>query len=108
MDDIKTVVRETIRELQKMGFLIRSEDFAYKDASATLYQYYETEFLDSPESSPVKTALDSIRSDPYFRVIPLYYMKHMTIEEIAEFMDVDTSTIVRNKKRLCLEIYRHL
>ena len=49
-----------------------------------------------------------MRFDPYFRVLQLYFEDHEKIESIARQMRVDASTVVRNKKRLCLEIYKGL
>ena len=46
-----------------------------------------------------------MKDDDYFDIIPLYYFTGNTIEHIASGYDVDISTITRNKKRLCYEIY---
>jgi DNA-binding MarR family transcriptional regulator len=38
----------------------------------------------------------------------MYFEAGKTIAEIAEELNVDTSTIVKNKKRLCLAIYNEI
>ena len=48
----------------------------------------------------LEKALDDIRTDEYYDIIPLVYYHGMTTEEVAEEMEKDTSTIYRNKKRL--------
>lgn len=48
----------------------------------------------------IDTALDSLRDDAYFDIIPMKYFESCTREEIAEYFDVDASTISRNKNRL--------
>jgi DNA-directed RNA polymerase specialized sigma subunit len=35
----------------------------------------------------------------------MYYEDGETIENIADMMKIDVSTVVRNKKKLCLKIY---
>ena len=48
--------------------------------------------------------LKEFREDPYYEIIELKYFKNKTIDEIAEIMKKDTSTISRNKNRLINEI----
>lgn len=48
----------------------------------------------------IEKALDDIRSDDYYEIIPLVYYHGMTTEDVAENLNKDTSTIYRNKKRL--------
>lgn len=102
MDDakIKEVVTATVKELKRAGLLQDYKTIAYAEISERLYRYYGGE-----DDKEISAALDDLRSDYYFRILPLYYGKSMTIEGIAERMSVETSTIVRNKKRLCLAIY---
>ena len=48
----------------------------------------------------IEKALDDIRLDEYYDIIPLVYYHGLTTEEVAETLNKDTSTIYRNKKRL--------
>lgn len=48
----------------------------------------------------VKSALKKIEDNKWYEIIPMYYFKEMTIEEIAEELDCSVSTISDNKKRL--------
>ena len=49
-------------------------------------------------------ALDALRDDKYFEIIPLKYFEGKTYEEISEIMGVDISTVSRNKNRLINEL----
>lgn len=97
---IKEVVRETIAELKRSGMLKNQNEVAYSEISATLRAFYRA---DKPQN--IKAALKEIESDPYYEIIPLYFQQDFTNEKIAEILDVEISTVVRNKKRLCLAIY---
>lgn len=48
----------------------------------------------------IDDALAKIKTDPYYEIILLKYVKNNTYEEIAEKLDKDVSTISRNKNRL--------
>ena len=101
---IELTVEKTIAEFKKSGLLKDSENVAYSDASAILSSYYK---MDKKEAS-ITYAIQGIRFDPYARIIPMYYEQGKTLETIAEELGVDVSTVVRNKKRLCLAIYNEI
>lgn len=98
--DVKKIVKATIKELRRDGLLKDWRAQAYQDIGERLYRYYG-----GAEDADLQAALDDLRSDYYFRVIPLYYGERWTIEALAEQMHVEVSTITRNKRRLCLAIY---
>lgn len=101
---IELTVEKTIAEFKKSGLLKDSENVAYSDASAILSSYYKT----GKKESSITYAIQGIRFDPYARIIPMYYEQGKTLETIAEELGVDVSTVVRNKKRLCLTIYNEI
>ena len=104
-DEIREIIKETVEELRRQGLLkIRNEGEAYSDVSALLRKYYEE---GKGEKRLIKT-LDELKGDKYFDIIPLYFSYGYTIEKIAECYEVEITTIVRNKKRLCLEIWRRI
>lgn len=98
-DVIKEIVILTVKELKKQGLLNNYDDVAYSEVSRALKSHY----IDN--NPDIAAAIDVLRLDPYIDIIPLYYESECTIERIAEILDCDVSTVVRNKKRLCLEIY---
>lgn len=101
---IELTVEKTIAGFKKSSLLKDTENVAYSDASAILSSYYKTDKKDAS----ITYAIQGIRFDPYARIIPMYYEQGKTLETIAEELGVDVSTVVRNKKRLCLAIYNEI
>lgn len=101
---IDTAINRSIQAYKREGMLKESEAAAYTDANAILLNYYATGKTDNS----ITYAINGMRFDQYFQIIPLYYDEQVKIEQIAERMGVDVSTVVRNKKRLCLEIYKNI
>lgn len=98
---IDMAVERTLEALRRKGALKDMDDVMYANISYALADYYN-----SGESvERITKALDTVKYDEYFEIIPMYYGDGMKIDDIAHRMGKDTSTIVRNKKRLCLLIY---
>lgn len=103
-NELKKIMRDFVVEL-KRGHMLRNEsDAIYNDVSERLYKYYR----DGERDQNIKNILKDMDGDIYINIIPLYYKNTYTIEKIAEMLDVDVSTVVRNKKRICLSIYTML
>lgn len=101
---INTTINETIKELKKQGLLNLDQYQRYAEAQARLFAYYQNDLQDEE----ITKALLRLKNDRYIDIIPLFYYAQNSIEHIASLYDVDTSTIVRNKKRLCLEISKYI
>ena len=101
---VQEIVAETIRQLKKDGLLRDPAAVAYREAGSILRKYYKN----GEDDPAVKKAVDRLRDDPYFKIIPLYYGYHYTIEDLAEVYEVEISTISRNKKRLSLAGYNSI
>lgn len=101
---INTTINETIKELKKQGLLNLDQYQRYGEAQARLFAYYKNDMQDEE----ITKALLRLQNDRYIDIIPLFYYAQNSIEHIASLYDVDTSTIVRNKKRLCLEISKYI
>lgn len=52
----------------------------------------------------VDLALDAIKKDDYSLIIDMYYFENRTLEEIAEFYDVNVKTVRRHKEKLINKI----
>lgn len=100
---VSLAVKMTMKELRRSG-LLKVEAATYQDASALLKAYYENGKTDKQ----ITYAIQNQRFDQYFRIISLYYEKGKTIEQIADILGVDTSTVLRNKKRLSIAIYNDI
>lgn len=98
---IDKTVKKAIRGLKDRGAIKSQSEMIYKDISRLLRSYYKNDEI----NIELERALEQLRNDMYFEVIPLYFDSDNTIEHLAKKYGVDDSTIVRNKKRLCLEIY---
>lgn len=98
---IREIVKETINELKRSGLLKSVTDLAYSEVTELLKDYYDS----GERDSVIFKALHELETDTYFKILPLYFRYNYTIEQIAEVFDVEISTITRNKKRLCLDLY---
>ena len=58
--------------------------------------------------SKINSALEQIKDDKYYKIIEFRYLMGKTIENIAELLDKDITTIYRNKTRLINALKIHL
>ena len=102
---IDKAVSKTLRAFKDRGALKTQTELIYKDISKYLRCYYR-DLYDSGTGDPqLADALSQLKDDRFFAIIPAYYGDGYTLEELAGKLHCDISTIVRNKKRLCFEIY---
>lgn len=103
---VRMTVQETVAELKKTGFLRPPDKKAYKDTARKLYGYFDALKADTAEiDDDITAVMAMLRDDPYFKLLRLYFSQHKTVEQIAEIMHCDPSTVARNKKRLVLKIH---
>lgn len=98
---IKEIVNETLEQLLKGNMLKYNDLIIYERVSAQLKEYYKSATPDER----ITIALTQLRSHAYYDVLEMYYKDNMTLEQVAEAMYCDISTVVRNKKYLCLKIF---
>lgn len=101
---IDIAVKRTIYELKRNGMIKETDATTYGDASEMLKTY----FAGADKDASIAYAIQAQRFDPYYRIISMYYEEKRTLEEIADALGVDVSTVVRNKKRLCITIYENV
>lgn len=77
---------EVATDLEKGEEQIRKLELAIEET---------TEFIER-----IDRAVSKLKDDPYYDLIRLKYFEEKTREEIAEILNVDVSTISRNKNRL--------
>ena len=97
---IDDAIDRALEKIQKKRYMKESSRVRYAEVSSVLFQYYREGMKDEQMTK----ALKELMYDAYYAIIPLYYSEQMTIEALADRYGVDISTIVRNKKRLCLEL----
>ena len=88
---IDEAVERALKERKPSGII-------YAEISHRLFWYYQGK--DDSMAIPV----ERMSKDKLWSIIPMYYRDNMTIEMIAKNLGVDISTVVRNKKRICLEL----
>lgn len=99
---IDSAIRGTVRELKKQGLINEDHKAGYAEVITRLKVYYKNDKHDEA----LTDALLKLQGDPYINIIPLYYCSGYTLEQIANIYSCEISTITRNKKRLCMEIYK--
>lgn len=98
---IERAIRKNMITLKAAGAFKDNKSIIYKEVAGMLTDYYKND----ADNESLEAALEKIKTDTYFDIIPLYFYSNNTIEHIASRYDVDASTITRNKKRLCFELY---
>ena len=103
-EQIREIVKITIEELiNKKVVKLDNYDYVLEYTSREL-----TEYFDNSDKPKIKNALKLISDDHYVDIIYLQYRDRKTIKWIAEYFNKDTSTILRNKKRLIYKIYEEV
>lgn len=101
--EIQKIIDMTIKNLKKNNLLRDSNDIIYKETGNELFRYFR-----GVEDEKIKQALADLEHDDYIQVLYLYYRDNIKTEVIAEQLKVDFSTVMRNKKRLVLEVYKKI
>lgn len=101
---IEDTVKATVAEYKRAGLLAQGQSAVYADAAEMIRQYYAS----AKKDAAITYAIQGKRFDPYYPIIDLYFGAGWTNEAIAEKLGVDITTVARNKRRLCLEIYNEL
>lgn len=102
---VEKAVKETVRRLEATGLLNIAEKNATEKTEDLLFNYPIYKNIQGKEKtaeivSQIEQALAKIKKDPYYDIIELYYFERMTIEAIADALQKNPRTIIRNKKRL--------
>lgn len=101
---VRQIVIDTVKELRNNGLLRRQDDVAYAEMAVRLFNY----FKEPEHDEALGKALEQMKGDYYYTILPEYYRERHTIEMIADEYGCEVSTVTRNKKRLCLQLYLEL
>lgn len=105
---IKKTVSETVLRLKVAGLLKDNHRTAYQKTEDLLKNYGAFSVSGDPDAEKmilqIESALQVIRNDYYYNIIPMYYMRGVTRDEIAEAFDTSPTTISRNKSRLIRQL----
>ena len=103
-DQIREIVKMTIDELGCRKMLTDPYSEILRKTENRLYQFFNSE----GDANGIGKVLKRFSDDAYIDVIYLQYRDGKTIEWIAEAMEKDESTILRNKKRIMKQIYESM
>lgn len=101
-EQIREVVKMTLDELTQRKLIKDDYTVILKAVEKKLQSFF------NGNAKGVGSVLNQLSDDNYLDIIFLQYRDGKTIEWIAEYMDVEVRTIMRNKKRLILKIYELL
>lgn len=102
--EIREVVKMTLDELTARKLIQDNYQIMLKEVEGKLKDF----FNNRGDGNGISYALKQIIDDPYIDVIFHQYRDGRTIEWIAEIMNVEVRTVLRNKKRLIIKIYELL
>lgn len=108
MSDIEKIVdmtiNKTILKLKMTGLMRDNRKSAFQKTEELLKNYNAFNESDQPYTiklvEKINAALEDIKDDPYFDIIPMSYFEDCTREEIAEKFNTTVTTVSRNKTRL--------
>lgn len=103
-EQIREVVRMTVNELTQRKLIKDEYSIILKVIEEKLQEFFNSK----GDRTGIGFVLNYLSDDPYIDVIFLQYRDGYTIEKIAEYMEVEVRTILRNKKRLITKIYELL
>lgn len=103
--EVQYIIDRTVLKLKMAGLMKDDRKSAYQKTEEILRNYNTFKSInDQPYTIKVvermNEALEEIRSDLYYQIIPMYYFEDKTREEVAEYFDTTVTTISRNKTRL--------
>ena len=103
---IKQTVDYTVMKIKLAGLMKDNRQTAFQKTEQILRSYNDMKKSYSENGTAKKfvdiidNALEDIKDDSYYDIIPMIYFEKRTREEIAEFFDTTPTTISRNKRRL--------
>lgn len=90
---------KTVRKLKDAGRITYVFSNSFKKTEELLYLYPKLA-EDHPERQRIDHALEKIKDDDYFGVIPSRYFDGMTITEISEIYDCKYQNISKKRNKL--------
>ena len=102
---IEEVVNITVLKLKMAGLMRDDRKSAFQKTEALLRNYNTFKNVKDRKSTKhlckkIEIALEEIKDDIYYDIIPMIYFENRTREDIAEHFNTSTKTITRNKNKL--------
>ena len=103
-EQIREIVKMTLDELTQRKLIKDEYPVILNEVERKLKSFFNSR----GDGYNIGHALNQLSDDPYIDIIFLQYRDGKTLERIAEYMEVEVRTILRNKKRLIYKIYELL
>lgn len=103
-EQVREIVKITLDELTQRKLVKDEYPVILKAVESHLYNFFNSK----GDGRRVGQTLNHLSDDPYIDIIFYQYRDGKTLEWIAEVLDVEVRTILRNKKRLILRMYELL
>ena len=102
---IDETVNATVLKMKMVGLVKDNTKTAFQKTEEILRNYTTFKKIkDQPYTvklvKQIEEALEEIRDDPYYDIIPMYYFEDETRENIALTLETTVRTVARNKRRL--------
>lgn len=101
---IEATVNTTVLKLKMAGLMKNDRKSAYQKTEELLRNYQSFRLSEQPYTiklvAKIDEALEEIKDDIYYEIIPLTYFENETRENIADKFRTTERTISRNKGRL--------
>ena len=103
---IKQTVDYAVMKIKLAGLMKDNRQTAFQKTEQILRSYNDMKKSYSENGTAKKfvdiidNALETLKNDSYYDIIPMLYFEKRSREDIAEFFDTTTTTISRNKRRL--------
>ena len=102
---IDETVNATVLKMKMVGLVKDNTKTAFQKTEEILRNYPTFKKIkDQPYTvklvKQIEKALEEIRDDPYYDIIPMYYFEDETRENIALTLETTVRTVARNKRRL--------
>lgn len=111
--DIEDVQKEDFRKSKDFILFLRNAGTSEKNdleeiRAERIFNLQQKLVRDEREVKEIETALEEIKKEAYFQIIPMKYFESCPYEGIAEKLKCDVRTVGRNKKRLVEKLILNL
>lgn len=104
-EEIEEIINLTVIKLKMAGLMKDDRKSAFQKTEELLRNYPVFKRVTGNKStqklvSKIEDALEEIKSDIYYDIVPMIYFENRTREDIADHFNTSTKTITRNKNKL--------
>lgn len=109
-DDIEKLIQKTVSatiiNLKLAGLMNNNRSTTLEKTEYILKNYkafkkgYTENGISKKYVAMIEKALQEIKDDEYFEIIPQRYFENKSREQVAEYFDVSTTTITRHQREL--------